>query len=314
MRRGGAALLLGLALAGCGAQHAVTRQGGNGPQAAAAPLQQAANGPVAANPATTPLSVRLADLADRVGVRFRHPPRSGLLFDVDTGEVLWRHRPTRILPIASLTKMMTALLVAERAEGREKVRITPEALRYTGSGIGLLPMRKRVRLGTLLHGLMLVSGNDAATALAQHVAGTVDRFVAAMNARALAMGLMCTRFSSPSGVLDAGNHSCAADLAALTRAVLDEPEVARVVRRRRAILPFPIKGGRLHLYNTNPLLRRGYPGIVGVKTGYTRRAGRCLVAAARRGGRRLAVVLLGAHDPGRQAQQLLDRGFEAASS
>jgi D-alanyl-D-alanine carboxypeptidase len=123
------------------------------------------------------------------------------------------------------------------------------------------------------------------------------------------MGLACTRFASPSGIVDRGNHSCAADLAQLARAVLDDRRLARIVRRRRAVLPFPTKDGHIFLYNNNPLVRLGYPGVLGVKTGYTRAAGRCLVAAARRGGRRLGVVLLRSPDPGRQARRLLDAGF-----
>ncbi len=242
-------------------------------------------------------------------MRFKRPPRSGLLFNLDSGRVLWRHHPTRPLPIASLTKMMTALLVVERAPPNAKVRITKEALAYRGSGVGVLPRGKRVKLETLLNGLLLPSGNDAAIALAQRISGTVAGFVERMNARAQEMGLSCTRFSSPDGFEDAGNHSCAVDLAALSRADLDSRRVARVVRRRRAILPFPIKGGRIHLFNNNPLVRLGYPGVTGVKTGYTRRAGRCLVATATRRGVRLGVVLLHSPDPGTQGRQLLDRGF-----
>ena len=91
--------------------------------------------------------------------------------------------------------------------------------------------------------------------------------------------------------------------------MLREPRLARIVRRRAAVLPFPIKGRRLYLYNNNPLLRSGYRGATGIKTGYTVAAGRCLVASARRGRVRLGVVLLGSPDPGAQARRLLDRGF-----
>jgi D-alanyl-D-alanine carboxypeptidase len=163
----------------------------------------------------------------------------------------------------------------------------------------------------MLHGLLLPSGNDAAIALAQRAGGSVRRFVAEMNARAAEMGLTCTRFSSPSGIVDQGNHSCAADLAVLGRAVLDEPRLARIVRRRQAVLRFPIKGGRLFLYNHNPLLQMRYPGTLGIKTGYTEAAGSCLVASARHGSRRLAVVLLHSPNTGDQARRLLDRGFAA---
>jgi D-alanyl-D-alanine carboxypeptidase len=205
--------------------------------------------------------------------------------------------------------MMTALVAVDRLRPRARVRITKAALAYTGSGVGLLPRGKRIPVDTMLHGLMLPSGNDAAIAIAQQAAGSVPAFIALMNARARSMGLACTRFSTVSGIRDRGNHSCAPDLAALARAVLREPRLAQVVRRRSAVLPFPIKGGKLYLYNNNPLLRAGYRGTTGLKTGYTEAAGRCLVATVRRGGRHLGIVLLDSPDPGRQARRLLDRGF-----
>jgi D-alanyl-D-alanine carboxypeptidase (penicillin-binding protein 5/6) len=293
--------------AGCGSQEstAVAPPAGHGLAAL-----QIANGPAAqAAPGRAPLTLRLAAASDTVHVRFGRQPRSGLLFDLDTGEVLWRRLPDRVLPIASLTKMMTALLVVQRAPAGAKVLVTKEALAYHGSGVGVLPRGKRVKLETMLNGLLLPSGNDAAIALAQRVSGTVSHFVDRMNVHARDMGLGCTRFSSPSGFEDAGNHSCAVDLAGLARAVLDQPRLARIVRRRRAVLPFPIKGGRIFLFNNNPLLIQGYPGMLGIKTGFTDAAGRCLVAAAQRHGRRLGVVLLHSPDPGHQARLLLDRGF-----
>ncbi len=273
--------------------------------------QQLANGPVAPSPATSPLTLALTGTPDPVQIRFGHQPRSGLLFDLDTGRVLWRREPTRVLPIASVTKMMTALVVVDRVPQGAKVHVTKEALHYQGSGVGVLPKDKWVGLSAMLHGLLLPSGNDAAIALAQRTARTVPRFVALMNERATEMGLTCTRYSSPSGFVDRGNHSCAADLAVEARAVLDEPRLARIVRRRTAVLPFPIKGGKLYLYNHNPLLQQRYPGTLGIKTGFTDAAGRCLVAAVQRGGHRLGVVLLHSPDPGSQAKKLFDRGFRA---
>jgi serine-type D-Ala-D-Ala carboxypeptidase (penicillin-binding protein 5/6) len=294
--------------AGCGASSSGAPRA-PAPRPGPGPLQ-IANGPVQpADPASRPLVLKLAGAGDRVRLAFKRPPRSGLVFDLDTGHVLWRRLPDRVLPIASLTKMMTALLVVARERPGAKVMVTKEALAYHGSGVGLLPKGKRVKLETLLNGLMLPSGNDAAIALAQRVSGTVERFVARMNEEARDLGLACTRFSSPSGYVDAGNHSCATDLAALARAVLDQPRLARIVKRRRAVLPFPTKGGRIYLFNNNPLLRRGYPGTIGVKTGYTIAAGRCLVAATQRKGRRLGVVLLHSPDPGKQATQLLNRAY-----
>jgi len=271
---------------------------------------QAANGPLSATEPPEPLAVKLDDVDDPVVARFKRPPRAGLLFDLDTGEVLWRKDPLRRLPIASVAKTMTAILVARRVPEGSKVRVTNEARARRGSRIGLLPKKKRVGVSAMLNGLLIVSGNDAAIALAQRVSGTVPRFVALMNRTAQEMHLSCTSFASPDGLNDRG-YSCPQDLAALARAALDEPRVAAVIRRPRAVLPFPVKGGKLFLYSHNPLVRAGYRGAIGVKTGFTYGAGRCFLGAAERDGRRLGVVLLNSPDPGRQARQLLDRGWRA---
>jgi D-alanyl-D-alanine carboxypeptidase len=244
-------------------------------------------------------------------IRLKTGLESGMLFDVRSGRVLWSRRPNSVLPIASLTKMMTALVVAAHTAPDGPVLITPDAVHFSGSGVGLLPRGKHVPVEPLLYGLLLPSGNDAAIALAQRAAGSVGRFVALMNARARAMGLACTRFSTPSGYRDAGNHSCAADLATMARAVLRERRLAAIVRRPSAVLRFPIKGGKLYLYNNNPLLRLRYPGTTGVKTGYTEAAGACLVASARHDALRLGVVLLHSPSTYDQARRLLDRGFAA---
>jgi D-alanyl-D-alanine carboxypeptidase len=162
----------------------------------------------------------------------------------------------------------------------------------------------------MLYGMLLPSGNDAAVALAHAIAGSVNAFVARMNVEAARLGLGCTRFSSPSGYFDEGNFSCAADLADLAHVDLSQPRIAHVARSATAVLPFPIKGGKLYLYNNNPLLIYGYPGVTGLKTGYTTAAGRCLVATAERHGVRLGVVLLNSPAPATEARQLLDLGFE----
>jgi serine-type D-Ala-D-Ala carboxypeptidase (penicillin-binding protein 5/6) len=245
---------------------------------------------------------------DAFHLRMRKPPQAALLFDVDSGDVLWRHRPLTRLPIASLTKIMTALIVVERSRPGDPVRITPAALRYEGSGVGLLPKGRRVRLETLLNGLLLVSGNDAAIALAVHVSGSEQRFVRLMNRRARRWGLDCTRFASSHGLED-GNRSCPRDLAVLARLAIDEPRIRRIARRRQVAFRFPVKGGKLYLTGHNPLIRLGYPGALGLKTGYTDAAGRCFVGVARRGGRRLGVVLLDSRDPSKHAPKLLDAAF-----
>jgi D-alanyl-D-alanine carboxypeptidase len=205
--------------------------------------------------------------------------------------------------------MMTALVTVANSKPDDGVLITREATRFTGSGVGLLPRGKHVTERALLYGLLLPSGNDAAVALAQHVARTQARFVTKMNAQARAMGLRCTHFTTVSGVVDRGNHSCASDLALMARAVLANHLLRRIVGSRSAILPFPIKGGKLYLYNNNPLLLTRYPGTNGVKTGYTSASGPCLVATARRGRAWLGVVLLNSINATGQAEQLLNAGF-----
>ena len=266
-----------------------------------------------------------APAAVRVRPRFKHPPKAALLWDVRSGRVLWSRRARKRRPVASLAKMMTAIVVDERTRWSERVRIGRNAKAAPGSAVGLLPPGRRVRLRTLMYGLLLPSGNDAAVALAEHVGGDVRGFVETMTARGRALGLGCTTFSSPDGYEDRGNRSCARDLAVVARELLRRPRLAKVARTRYASFPSPLphtdkvrgktltvwKPGRLHMASHNPLLRAGYPGTTGVKTGYTDAAGRCFVGTARRGGRHLGIVLLGSRDPGGQARRVLDQGFRA---
>src|SRR5919198_1632913 len=158
-------------------------------------------------PAVEPTPRIRMSSVDAFSLNFRRPPRAGLLFDLDNGDVLWRRHPYERLPIASLTKIMTALIVAGRAGPNERVLITRPSLHAQGSAVGVLPKHKRVRLEALLNGLLIVSGNDAAIALADHLAGTERRFVATMNRRAADWGLRCTHFASSHGLED-GNRSC----------------------------------------------------------------------------------------------------------
>jgi D-alanyl-D-alanine carboxypeptidase len=247
---------------------------------------------------------------DPVHIAFRDPPRAGLLFNLTTGQVLWQRNAYVRLPIASLTKMMTALLAVTSAPANAPVLITKQAVNMPGSKVGVLPLGRHVPLESLLYGLLLPSGNDAAVALAQHVAGSVNKFVARMNQQAAKLGLGCTRYSSPSGYYNQGNFSCAADLAVLAHVDMEQPRIAKVVGTYEAILPFPIPGGKLFLYNNNPLLIYKYPGVTGMKTGQTEAAGRCVVATAERHGVRLGAIVLNSQDPGTQDRQLLDLGFE----
>ena len=233
------------------------------------------------------------------------------MFDVGTGEILWEHHPDRELPIASLTKMMTAHLIADRHDPDEKVLISKDAPRTGGSMVGVLPVGKKVPLGTLLKGLLLVSGNDAATALAEHDAGSVARFVERMNDEARRLGLGCSHFTTPHGLEDKDNYSCPRDLALLARADLGNARIAAIASADHVSVPFPIKGGVLELYNNNPFIRAGDETITGLKTGYTDAAGRCYVTTAMRAGRELGVILLDSPDPLRQVPKLLDLGAAA---
>jgi serine-type D-Ala-D-Ala carboxypeptidase (penicillin-binding protein 5/6) len=280
-------------------------------------LDAAASGPSAPLPAVRPTrhhavsKYAIAFARTRVNPKLSLPLKSGLLFDVRSGRVLWERNPTERLPIASLTKMMTALLVVTHSRANAKVLVTPQAIHYTGSGVGMLPLGKRVPLTALLYGLLLPSGNDAAIALAQHVAGSRAHFIGMMNAEARSMGLACTHYSTVSGVVDQDNYSCAVDLAIEAHALLQHPLLAKIVGSSSAVVPFPIKGGKLFLYNNNPLYAQNFPGTDGVKTGFTTEAGLCIVATARRGRQWLGVVLLHSGNWGAQAQTLLDAGFAA---
>jgi D-alanyl-D-alanine carboxypeptidase (penicillin-binding protein 5/6) len=245
-----------------------------------------------------------------VDVGFKVPPRAGLLFDMRTGQVLWRRHPLTPLPIASLTKMMTALVVVERTHGSDRAMITRDALRTQGSKVGVLPKHKEVLVSALMYGMLLPSGNDAAVALADHVAGTQRKFARLMNQKAHELELGCTSFTTPYG-LQTANRSCAADLAALARLDMREARIAAVVGQRAAHPKFPIKGGHLFVYNTNPLLRENYPGTIGLKTGDTDAAGHCFVGVVRRGRKELGVVLLHSPNPADQAKKLFSAGFRA---
>src|SRR5262245_26479305 len=163
-----------------------------------------------------------------VEVKLKHPPAAGLLFDVDTGEILWKRAAARRLAIASLTKMMTALIISERDGFDERVLISRRAARTPGSKLGVLPQGKKVPLKPLFYGMIMASANDAAVALAEHDAGSVRRFVRRMNREAKMLGLGCSHFSTPNGLKNRHNHSCALDLAALARADLTDPRLAAV--------------------------------------------------------------------------------------
>ena len=265
-------LLLVPAVLGAAAYLALSSDTSSGGSSASATPVAARSAPVTPTPPKRPAPAPLVPAepvpdvplagGDTVRVHLRRPPRGGLMFDLNDGKVLWRRRPLKVLPMASLTKIMTAILVTERARPRDRAKITRAALHYQGSGVGVLPRGKRVPVESLLNGLLLVSGNDAAIALADHVSGNERRFVALMNKRARSLGLACTHFVSSHG-LESGNRSCARDLAVLARVAMERRRIRRIVRRRQASFRFPIKGGRLFLSGHNPLMPRTTPELSG---------------------------------------------------
>ena len=236
---------------------------------------------------------------------------SAVLADIDTGQVLFALDPNEERPIASVTKIMTALLVVERADLTDVVTVSENAASGQVSGISGLGLEagERIRVNELLYALLLQSANDAALALAEHVAGSVDAFIDEMNARAEQLGMTHTRFTSPNGLDDAG-YSSAADLVRLTRAAYRRPGFASVVATRfHTVESFDAKPRIVQ--NRNVLLWL-YPGAIGVKTGFTSPAGFCLVAAADRGDERLVAVVLGEPaEPFSDAAALLNYGFDA---
>jgi D-alanyl-D-alanine carboxypeptidase (penicillin-binding protein 5/6) len=223
------------------------------------------------------------------------------------GRTLWAGHAEARLASASLTKMMTALLVLEDGRLDEPVTVSRAAARETGTRIGLRA-GERFRAGDLLAATVVRSANDACRALADHAS---PAFVERMNARAAALGLADTHFVEPCGHDRPGQYSSAADLARLAEEVMRHGEYARLARLPRAAIATLDGRRRFRFGNTNALIGR-YEGALGVKTGTTEGAGRCMVALAERNGVRVLVVLLKARDRWWNAAGLLDRAFEAA--
>lgn len=236
--------------------------------------------------------------------------RAAILVDAGTGRVLWARRPHRRLPVASTTKILTALLALRGLGLHTLVTVPPAATRVPLVKEGLRP-RERVKAWKLFYGLLLYSGNDDAATLAIATAGSRDAFVARMNAEARTLGLRDSHFSTPSGVIDEGNYSSAWDLAALTRVALRDPRFREIVRTHIVRVPWSAPTFEKVYVNKNPLIGT-YRGADGVKTGWTTLAGHCLVASATRGGRTLVAVVLDDPNAPVDARRLLSLGFGTA--
>jgi serine-type D-Ala-D-Ala carboxypeptidase (penicillin-binding protein 5/6) len=245
----------------------------------------------------------------------RYPDVAAAYWVEVDGQPLWAGQADRRLPMASLAKLMTALIAVEQGGLDSWAEVSAGAAAETGSRIGLR-RGERVTRRDLLLAALVRSANDACRALADAVGAAADArdptgaFVARMNARAAALGLADTHYSNPCGHDDTQQYTSVRDLAALSRAVLAQPVLAEAAQRRE--LRLATAAGRvLVARTTNPLLD-GLPGARGLKTGTTPAAGRCLVAYVERDGRRVLVVLLRAPQRWWDSVGLVELAFEAA--
>ena len=228
---------------------------------------------------------------------------SAVLLDAESGRILYARNENEKRAIASITKLMTALVAAEYLDDlSQTITIQKEWTGIEGTSL-YLKAGEEISLETLLYGLLLHSGNDAAVALAAHCAGDVETFVGWMNQRARDLEMTGTHFSDPNGLGDEEHYSTALDMARLGAACLKNPVVAKIVATKSIVLE-----GR-SFTNHNKLLWQ-YEGCTGMKTGYTRQAGRTLVSSAERDGQKLVCVTLSDGNDWADHKALLDYGFE----
>ena len=251
-----------------------------------------------------------------VPVRAAHEPpaisaKACVLMDAQTGQMLYARNPDEKRPMTSTTKIMTVLLTLESGGLDDSFTVDAQAIRVEGSSMGLRE-GDTVTKRTLCAGMLLPSGNDAANAAAVAVAGSIPAFLSRMNARAAEIGMTRTCFASPSG-LDAEGHGASAhDMALLAREALRNPDFAEICRQPKMTVSFGNPPYPRTLYNTNKLLTRDSR-IIGVKTGFTDAAGRCLVSAMERDGRRLICVTLFDRNDWEDHLALYDYGFAGAA-
>jgi D-alanyl-D-alanine carboxypeptidase/D-alanyl-D-alanine carboxypeptidase (penicillin-binding protein 5/6) len=234
--------------------------------------------------------------------------RSAVVISAADGRVLYEKNSHKRLPIASTTKIMTALLTLEAASREDKtVLIIPEMVRVEGSSMGL-QVGDQLTLTALAEGMLSVSGNDAANSAAIAVGGSLKQFAVLMNQKAAQLGLSDTHFVTPSGLDNEEHYSSAGDLAKLTAAALQNSEFTRIVALKKIKVQFFDPDRTVTYTNHNKLLSM-YEGCTGVKTGFTKKSGRCLVSSAERSGVCLVAVTLSDPNDWADHEKLLDYGF-----
>lgn len=234
--------------------------------------------------------VMLGDIPAKAETTLEVSAASAVMMQANSGRILFQKDAHTPRAMASTTKIMTALLAAERLPLDHDVSVPAQAVRVEGTALGLRG-GDTISTQDLITGLLLASGNDAANVLAQEVAGSQEAFSVLMNQRAAEIGMKHTHFVTPSG-LDADGHvSTAYDMALLAREALKNDTVAAIVQQKSATIHFGSPKRAVTVSNHNRLLRL-YPDAIGIKTGFTKKAGRCLVSAAKRDGMTLIVVTL----------------------
>ncbi len=237
--------------------------------------------------------------------------KSAMLIEASTGRVLFEQNANEKMPMASTTKVMTALLALENCDPDETVEVSPNASGIEGSSIWL-STGEHMSLSDMLFGLMLSSGNDAAIAVAEHVAGSVDGFVAMMNEKAKEIGAYDTCFVNPNGLPSEGHYTTAHDLAMICAYAMRIPYFCEIVKTQYKTIPWEGHEWDRVVKNKNKILWN-YEGGNGIKTGYTDAAGKCLCAAAMREDMQLIAVVLDAPDMFRDCTKMLDYGFDSFS-
>lgn len=237
--------------------------------------------------------------------------KAACVMELETGRVLFEYNMHARLPMASTTKVMTALLALELGEPESRVTCSENAFGMPGTSI-YLAQGETLTLREMLLGLMLASGNDAAVAISEQIAGSTARFVELMNRRAAELDAVHTHFANPHGLPEDTHVTTAYDLALIARAAMGNDAFRQLVSTRRAVIPWEGRAYGRQLKNKNRLLE-SYPGATGIKTGFTSRAGRCLVFGASRDGMELVGVVLNCPDWFDEAARLMDGCFESYS-